>query len=179
MRLRLVSRSRDQEYVQSFRQAFTDSEGADEGDLIAGLVEDLLSGTAPNDIYAIAAEAHGTLIAGCVFTRLRFENDTREIFLLSPVAVVPTAQGTGVGQTMIGHGLSLMREAGVDVAMTYGDPNFYNKVGFQPVSEADAMAPFPLRQPEGWLGLALKDKSWSPLKGRSTCVPALANPVFW
>ena len=31
---------------------------------------------------------------------------------------------------------ALLRDAGVDIAMTYGDPNYYGKVGFLPISEA-------------------------------------------
>jgi putative acetyltransferase len=63
--------------------------------------------------------------------------------------------------------------------MTYGDPNYYAKVGFMPISEADAQAPFKLSQPEGWLGTAVDGHEITPLKGPSRCVEALNDPVFW
>jgi predicted N-acetyltransferase YhbS len=88
-------------------------------------------------------------------------------------------QGKGIGQGLLSHGLAALRRAGVDIVMTYGDPSYYAKVGFMPVSEADAAAPYKLNQPEGWLGQSLTDHPMTPLKGPSRCVAALNDPVYW
>ena len=75
---------------------------------------------------------------GIVFSRLRYEQDNRTVFVLAPVAVATDQQGKGIGQRLLIHGLASLRSAGVDIVMTYGDPNYYAKVGFVPISEADA-----------------------------------------
>jgi putative acetyltransferase len=179
MKFLVNPKARERELASLFTLTFADSEGSAEGKLIGGLVKSLLSDTAPDDLYMIAAEKDGTLLAACAFSRLLYGNDERIVFLLAPVAVAPEHQGRGYGQKLISYGLSVLRQAGVDMAMTYGDPNFYSKVGFHFVREEDAPAPFPLQQPEGWLGFSLTTKPWTPLKGPSTCVRALNQPVFW
>jgi len=63
--------------------------------------------------------------------------------------------------------------------MTYGDPRYCAKVGFVPISEADAAAPFQLNRPQAWLAQSLTDRPMLPLRGPSSCVAALDGPVFW
>jgi predicted N-acetyltransferase YhbS len=170
---------REAEIIDLFTATFTASEGEAEGALIGALVRNLLSGTAQRDLFVFTAEEDGTLVGGIAFSRLTFERDERTVFVLAPVAVATARQGQGIGQRLLSHGLTAMRDAGVDIVITYGDPNYYAKVGFMPISEADAPAPFPLKQPEGWLAQSLTDQPLAPLKGPSRCVEALHDPVFW
>jgi putative acetyltransferase len=170
---------RQQELIDLFKATFTASEGAGEGSLIADLVRKQLGETPKDDIHVFAAEEDGAFLGACVFTRLTYAQDERTVFVLAPVAVMTERQGQGIGQTLLRQGLNVMRDTGTDVVMTYGDPDFYQKVGFQPVSEDDAPAPFKLQFPHGWLCQSLTDRPWSAFCGPSRCVPALNNPVFW
>ena len=88
-------------------------------------------------------------------------------------------QGKGIGQRLIAHGLDALRQEGVDIAVTYGDPAFYGRVGFKPVSEADLPAPQPLNQPQGWIAQSLTDAPLTPLAGPAACVPAFDDPALW
>jgi putative acetyltransferase len=63
--------------------------------------------------------------------------------------------------------------------MTYGNPNFYSKVGFNPVKEETIKAPLHLTYPEGWLGQSLISNSLEPIAGHSSCVKALNKPEYW
>ena len=101
------------------------------------------------------------------------------MFLLSPLAVATARQGFGIGQELLGQALEALRSDGVDVVATYGDPAFYGKVGFEPVSEDRARAPLPLSQPIGWIGQSLSGGQLTPLKGPGTCVAALNDPALW
>jgi len=101
------------------------------------------------------------------------------VFILSPVAVKTDQQGKGIGQKLLKHGLDEIRNNGVQVAMTYGDPNYYSKVGFQQISEDFAQAPFKLTYPEGWLAQSLTGQSLEPILGASSCVAALNDPSIW
>ena len=172
-------KGREAEIIDLFTATFTASEGEEEGALIGELVRDLLGGTAANDLFVFTAEEDGAIIGGIVFSRLTYEQDERTLFVLAPVAVATDRQGKGVGQGLLTHGLAALRSAGVDIVMTYGDPSYYARVGFLPISEAEAPAPFPLKYPEGWLAQSLTARAMAPLRGPSRCVAALNDPVFW
>ncbi|WP_420586938.1 GNAT family N-acetyltransferase [Ruegeria sp.] len=163
---------------EMFRDAFAASEGADEGEAIRGLVQDLISTTPKDDLLGYVA-ADGATVLGCIFfSRVTYENDPRQVFLMSPVAVKPDQQRTGIGQKLIGFGLENLRQKDVDYAVTYGDPAYYAKTGFQQITEAFARAPMPLSQPHGWLGQSLTDSD-APIVGPSRCVSAFDRPELW
>jgi len=170
---------REEEIVDLFGATFTASEGSREGALIGDLARSLLRTTAEQDLFVFTAEQDGAIIGGVLCSRLSYAQDDRNLFVLGPVAVVTDQQGNGIGQQLLTYALAGLRSAGVDIAMTYGDPNYYAKVGFLPISEADAQAPFKLSQPEGWLAQPLTDHQITPLQGPSRCVEALNDPVFW
>lgn len=165
--------------VELFRTTFSAAEGEDEGDTIAAFVTSLLCDTAPGDIHVFTGSQNGAQICSAIFTRLTYSDDPRQVFILSPMAVLPDWQGQGFGQAILRHALKALGDVGIDVAITYGDPAFYGQVGFEPLTEAMAAPPLPLSQPQGWIGLSLRGEPLTPLKGRCSCVPALNNPSLW
>jgi putative acetyltransferase len=172
-------KERRQEIIDLFSATFTASEGVEEGALIGDLVSNMLGGTVQDDLFVFTAEEDGVIVGSIAFSRLSYDQDDRMVFVLGPVAVASAWQGKGIGQALITHGLAELRKAGVDIAVTYGDPNYYSKVGFVPITEAFAPAPFTLNHPEGWLGQSLSDSEMTPLQGSSHCVVALNDPAFW
>ncbi|MDT8879356.1 N-acetyltransferase [Halomonas saccharevitans] len=172
-------RGRDQELIALFTATFTASEGASEGTLIGDLVRDQLSRTPAADLYVFTAESAGMVIGGAVFTRLNYDQDDRSVFVLGPVAVATEWQGQGIGRQLLTYALQTLREAGIDIAVTYGDPNYYSRVGFAPVTEAFIPAPFKLQYHEGWLAQSLTKTEMTPLKGTAHCVEAFNDPAFW
>ena len=172
-------KNRADEIAALFEATFTDSEGADEGQLIGRLARDLIAKTKDEDLFVFSSW-DGDALTGCImFSRLGFDQDGRTVFVLAPVAVATDRQGQGVGQKLLTFGLDALRAAGVDVAITYGDPNYYSKVGFAPITEEVAKAPLKLAYPEGWLGQALAGGPLEPLKGTSRCVEALNSSDYW
>jgi putative acetyltransferase len=85
----------------------------------------------------------------------------------------------GTGQKLINYGISHLKKKRVELLFTYGDPGFYGKVGFKPVSEDIAKAPLKLTFPEGWLAQSLVNEHIQPISGNSTCVSALNNQQYW
>ncbi|MDI9244196.1 GNAT family N-acetyltransferase [Marinobacter sp. CHS3-4] len=65
------------------------------------------------------------------------------------------------------------------IFFTYGDPNYYSKVGFEYVSQEIAEAPFKLAHPEGWLGQSFDGGSLELPLGRACCVEAFNDPQYW
>lgn len=170
---------RADEIAALFTTTFTNSEGDGEGELIGTLANDLMAKTEKDDLFVFSALEGQTVVGTIIFTRLIYPDDERTVFVLAPVAVATSHQGKGVGQALLSYGLKALKTNGVDVAITYGDINFYAKVGFAPISEEIAKAPLPLQYPEGWLGQSLTAPSLKPLVGQSLCVDALNDPAYW
>lgn len=165
--------------VDLFSKTFTASEGLDEGHIIGDLVCRLLNNTPKQDIYTFIAEDEGEIVGGAIFSRLIYSDDPRSVFILSPMAVISERQGQGIGQAFLRHALTQLRGSGVDVAITYGDPAFYEQVGFLPLEVNKAASPLPLSFPEGWVGQSLGENELLPLQGACSCVAALNDPAIW
>ncbi len=169
----------EKEIIDLIGATFSASEGLDEGKLVGGLASDLLFETAPDDLVVCTANEAGNIIGCIMFSRMTFAEDDRTVFLMAPVAVSPSHQGKGVGQRLVRFGLEHLARSGADVAITYGDPDYYSKVGFRQIDESVAQAPARLQFPHGWLAQPLSGTDLTPLKGSSRCVGALDNPAYW
>ena len=165
--------------VALHRDVFTASEGAEEGEVIAGLARNLLSAPLEDDVVSISCADNGALVGNIIFSRLFFERDIRTVFLLGPVAVATGRQRQGVGQALLRWGLLEMKRRGADVAVTYGDPKYYTKVGFRPVGTDIVPAPQPLQWPEGWMAQPLTEAQLRPFKGPVRCVAPFDRPEYW
>lgn len=161
-----------------FEATFTASEGVAEGALIGELARSLMAGTPADDLRVVTAWDGGALVGAILFTRLSYD-DPRTVFMLAPVAVSTDRQGEGIGQDLIAHGLDLLRHEGVDIVVTYGDPAYYGRVGFAPVTEATVPAPHRLQHPQGWQGQCLTGDPLTPLKGPAACVAGFDDPRLW
>ena len=167
-----------EEIKRLFTKTFTESEGQSEGLLIGNLANDLITSTPPQDYFCFIAIENERIVGSIIFSRLRLERDLTA-FLLGPVAVLPGNQGKGIGQALINDGLSTLKDHGVELAFVYGDPNFYAKVGFHPISEKRVKAPLKLTYPQGWLAQSLVGDDIEPIPGRPECVDAINKPEYW
>ena len=161
-----------------FTRTFSDSEGESEGAIVGGLAGELMRSTGESDLYGFAARENAELIGSILFSRMSFEREMNA-FVLAPVATRTDHQRRGVGQKLITFGLNTLKEDGVELVVTYGDPRFYSKVGFSVVTEALVPAPFTLSRPEGWMAQSLVGGRIDPIKGKSRCVEALKKPEYW
>lgn len=166
------------EIKQLFTKTFGDSEGETEGKMIGELTVDLIQTTPEQDIKVFVAMDEGKIVGSILFTRLTFESD-KTAFLLAPVAVHTNYQGKGVGQALINHGLEAMKSVGAELAFTYGDPNYYGRVGFESVSIEQYPSPQPLSMPIGWLAQSLTQEPLTAISGTSQCVEAFNKPELW
>ncbi|WP_370980190.1 GNAT family N-acetyltransferase [Agaribacterium sp. ZY112] len=167
-----------EEISKIFRRSFSDAEGEQEGEQVASLVGELIDTSPEQDIRGFVAEYQTKLLGSIFFTRVDFNTDI-EAFILSPVAILTEAQGQGLGQALINHGIAQLSKEGLELLLTYGDPSFYSKVGFQQVSSQLIKAPFPLSQPEGWLAQNLKGRALKALENKGQCVSALSKAHYW
>ena len=178
MRLSKFQRQQSGEVIGLFRDVFAASEGQAEGELIGRLVTEMLDTTDSDDLLGFVASANGGVIGAIFFSRFILATD-KVAFLLSPVAVATDHQGQGVGQQLINFGLGHLRSQDVDLALTYGDPNYYSKVGFQPISESTVKAPLKLSYPHGWLAQSLDGAEIEAVAGETRCISALDDQCYW
>ena len=178
MKLSIYDPSNIEEIKQLFTRVFSYSEGHSEGLLIGNLVHDLITSSDNHDLYGFVAIENKQIIGSIIFSKLTFESKVN-VFLLSPVAIHTKYQKKGIGQKLINFGLNTLKGNGVELVFTYGDPNFYSKVGFSLIDEKRVKAPLKLTHPEGWLGKSLVSDKIEPIAGNSYCVGALNKPEYW
>lgn len=178
MQLSIYNPSTKDEIKQLFVTAFSDSAGVSEGGIVGNLAYDLMTNTDPHNHYGFVATENEKIIGSIFFTRLRFPNNENAL-LLSPVAISTDFQGKGIGQKLINFGLDHVTQDAISLVFTYGDPNFYSKMGFTHISDQVIKPPFELSQPDGWLGLSLENTEIKPIEGRPFCVKAFNNPELW
>ena len=170
--------SQQAEVIRLFSSVFTASEGEKEGAMLGHLTEQLSSLLDDESVLGFAAYEDDTLVGAIFFSRLMFETST-QAFMLSPVAVATERQGQGIGQKLIQFGLNALKERSVEVAITYGDPAYYSKVGFEPLSEKLIQAPVKLSMPFGWQGQSLNGQPIPVMADRPTCVEPFKDPAYW
>jgi putative acetyltransferase len=178
MKLSTCNHNNADDIEQLFINTFSDSEGQSEGELIGSLVKDFMDSTDANDLHCFIATENGKIIGGIFFSRMTFESGINA-FILSPVAIHTDHQRKGVGQKLINFGLNALKEDGVELVLTYGDPNFYSKVGFSVIAEKLVPAPLKLEYPEGWLAQSLVGDDIEPIAGNSHCVKELNKLEYW
>jgi len=166
------------EVTALFASVFATSEGENEGKIIGNLVAELSSSIDDEQVLCIGAYEDETILGAIFFTRLMF-NKPIKVYMLAPVAVSTSQQGLGVGQALINFGLQELKSRAVNVVITYGDPAFYSKVGFQALPETVIQAPLKLSMPVGWLGQSLTEEPIPTISERPTCVREFNNPVYW
>jgi predicted N-acetyltransferase YhbS len=178
MNHKILNKNYQEEVTSLFTSVFTSSEGEKEGRLIGNLVSELTSGTDNQEIICFGTYIEESIIGSIFFSRLRF-NEPIQVYMLAPIAVSTGHQGKGVGQALINYGLKELKNRSVAVAITYGDPSFYSKVGFRALSENVIQAPLKLSMPEGWLGQSLTGDPIPTISERPTCVKEFNDAAYW
>lgn len=166
-----------QQVIELFADVFSASEGKDEGLIIKQLVSELITTTANSDLIGFVAVENQIVLGAVFFSRFQVELN-KKVFILSPMAIATSQQQQGYGQQLIQFAIEHLKGLEVNWLVTYGDPNFYSKVGFQKISESHVQAPLVLSYPEGWLGLSLDGSELGGVR-KSACVSALNKQKYW
>jgi putative acetyltransferase len=115
------------------RAAFGDHHGA----VVADLVDDLRSAVSEQDGLSLVAEDAGVVVAHVLLSRSLLDAPRRlvDVQVLSPLAVLPGHQRTGIGSSLVRQGLRVMAERSVPVVFLEGSPAYYSRFGFGPGAE--------------------------------------------
>lgn len=149
-----------------------------EGKLIANLVKEMVETTPSDELLGFVAVDNEKVI-GCIFFSKFTVPSSKKTFLLSPVAVATNHQKKGIGQKLINFGIQRLKVQDVELLLTYGDPKFYSKVGFQQIKETTVKDPQKLSFPDGWLAQSLNDDTIAVECCKTSCIKALNKPQYW
>ncbi|MEU0185113.1 N-acetyltransferase [Streptomyces sp. NPDC006207] len=136
--------------AESVRQVHRRAFGLDHGPVVADLVGTLRGSVTPTDGLSLVAEHDGRVVGHVMFTRSLLDAPRRlvEVQVLSPLAVLPEHQGTGIGTALVRRGLRTLVERAVPVVFVEGDPAYYVRLGFLPGGDQGFRKPS-LRIPDG------------------------------
>ncbi|OOG28724.1 GNAT family N-acetyltransferase [Thioalkalivibrio denitrificans] len=151
------------------------------GDVEAGLVRDLLNDPTAQPLLSLLARDDDRAVGHVLFTAARLDAAPRDVSMaiLAPLAVVPQAQGQGIGGRLIAHGFRRLTESGVELVFVLGDPGYYRRHGFEPALAHGLLPPFPVSPTDAWMVHALSPDVLGNVHGTVMCADAMNRPEYW
>jgi putative acetyltransferase len=149
----------------------------------AKLVNGLLRDASAMPLLSLLAVDDEEAVGHILFTRARLTGteDTASAVILAPLAIVPDAQGKGIGGKLIKEGLRLLSETGVDLVFVLGHPEYYPRHGFRPAGALGFEAPYPIpdENADAWMVQELRPGVIGSISGKVVCADALNRPEHW
>lgn len=161
-----------------FYDVFFQSEGKQEGLTLQELTLQLTDQIQDPSILGIKAHSNSEILGSLFLTQLQFQEGI-QAYLLAPVGVHPNHQGKKIGTQLIEYAVQYLKSQDIPFLMTYGDPKYYSRFGFQGVSEQVLPPPFPLSQPEGWMYRGIKLNRIPVITGKALCVEPFNQRNLW
>jgi len=145
------------------------------------LVEALLSDLSAQPVLSILAEDNEAVVGHVLFTSVELIGPTEPISaaILAPLAVSPSAQRSGVGRALIERGCETLAARGVRLLFVLGDPNYYNKSGFEAALPHGLQAPYKIEPEAAWMVRALTGPAIGSMQATVRCAVALAPEKYW
>ena len=149
----------------------------------AELVADLLDDPSAAPVVSLLAEADGVAVGHILFTGATVTGDgsAPPASILAPLAVIPEAQGQGVGRALIEAGIEALGAHDVSLVFVLGHIGYYPRAGFRPA------LPFGLDPPYGidpavsdaWMVREIRPDVLGSVRGPVRCADALMHREFW
>jgi putative acetyltransferase len=137
-----------------------------EADLVRALHDDL------DSVISLVARDGGNVVGHVLLSRMKVEGDGREYRALglAPVAVTPDRQGQGIGSELIEDALRRAERLGEELVFVLGEPDYYQRFGFDPKSAAPFASPY-----SGPHFMAKSFAAELPSSGTASYAPAFAR----
>ncbi len=165
----------NQVHIQAF--------GNDQGPEIAKLVSDLFDDRTALPLLSLVAVENNRIVGHILFTKVTITQTREHVSaqLLAPLAVIPNAQGKGVGASLIEEGLAQLKESAIELVLVLGHPDYYPRSGFTPAGVLGFEAPYhiPEEHAGAWMVQELRSGVIGRVKGRVQCSEVLNQPQHW
>jgi putative acetyltransferase len=103
----------------------------------AELVEKLREGG--DSAVSLVAEEDGQIVGHVLLSRM---DAPFPALALAPVSVIPTRQRSGIGSALVKRAVNSARSKGWDAIFVLGDPNYYERFGFDREAAAGFTSPY-------------------------------------
>jgi putative acetyltransferase len=121
----------------------------------------------------VAEDADGSIVGHLLLSEgdlVGADGETRRIWMLGPVAVVPAEQRRGVGTALMEAAIALATERGQPVICLLGHASYYPRLGFEPARGIGIEPPRPWKD-ANWMAIRLP--AWDPqIRGMARFPPA-------
>jgi putative acetyltransferase len=94
---------------------------------------------AGDSIISLVADEDGEIVGHVLLSRM---NAPFPALALAPVSVIPTRQRRGLGSTLIELAVNRARNGGWAAIFVLGDPNYYQRFGFEREAAAGFTSPY-------------------------------------
>ena len=175
------SRDDEREVVRATHFAAFAAAGAREATSVSGLAVDLLIDPTAQPCLSLLAERDGEIVGSVLFTPVRIEGSGAALSaaILCPLAVMPDAQRSGVGEALIEDGLNRLEVGGTHLAFVLGDPRYYGRHGFEAALPHGLRPDHEIAMPEAWQVRALTPGALEGAEGVVRCAESLEDPAHW
>lgn len=118
----------DRETVRGLQTAAFGDDGR-----VARLVDALRAAPAPLAPLSYVATADGRVTGHVMLSASRLDAPPRlvDVYVLSPLGVLPGFQRRGIGTRLVEHALAAAAGRGVPLVFLEGEPSYYGKRGFE------------------------------------------------
>lgn len=149
----------------------------------SNLVKNLLNDDSAKPILSLLAIDDEQAVGHILFTKVRItgNEDALSAMILAPLAILPKAQGKGVGGKLIKEGLSQLSESNFDLVFVLGHPEYYPRFGFKPAGVRGFEAPYPIpdKDAPAWMVQELRPGVIGNFNGKIICADTLNEPEHW
>ncbi len=155
--------------------------GPDEGPVIAELLARLWQDATAKPMVSLLAIDNEDPVGHVLFTTVQISQQPDQVkaMILSPLAVLPARQRSGIGTQLIESGLDRLQTSGADCVFVYGDPAYYSRTGFVPALPFGLHPPHAIEFPEGWQVQTFGDDVLERIAGTVQCCQTLNSADNW
>lgn len=145
------------------------------------LVDALLADPSARPMLSLLAEDRAGIVGHVLFTRVELvgPENPPAASILAPLAVVPSAQRSGVGRSLIEAGCERLAGRGVGLVFVLGDPAYYGRRGFTAAVPHGLRAPYDIEPESAWRVRALAGQVLGDIRATVRCADALAPEKYW
>jgi len=148
------------------------------------LVYNLLHDKTAMPFVSLVAFCDEEMVGHILFTKCSFEGNPRSlsVYILAPVAIIPSFQKKGIGGMLIKEGHRILKEMGVDIVVVLGHMDYYPRYGYIPDAKSlgiKSTYSIPDEVKDAWMVHELKPMSLKSVKGRVVCANALNKEEYW
>jgi len=157
--------------------------GEEKGSEIGSLVNDLFDDKTAEPLFSLVAVEDEKIIGHILFTKADVTQTDEPVSarILAPLAILPDAQGRGVGGQLVKEGLSQLKLSEVELVFVLGHPEYYPRFGFIPAGVQGYEAPYHISEEHAgaWMVQELCPGVIGRVKGKVQCSEVLNHPEHW